>query len=156
MAEDIHEILSGEVERIAEPLGITVVECAVKRGKNGITLVVVIDTPGGVRITDCEKVSRILTARIDVLGLGGLDNYSLQVTSPGIGREFKSRKEYDIFKGKKVKVILRQPLDNTSAGRDIVVKGTLNGIKGEDISIAGEQGVIMIPFSSIKKTKLDG
>jgi ribosome maturation factor RimP len=160
MAENIHENLSevlfDEVLRITEPLGITVVECAVKRGKNGITLIVVIDTPGGVRITDCEKVSRMFASRIDVLGLGGLENYNLQVTSPGIGRELKSRREYDIFKGKKVKVTLRHPLDKTKAERDIVVRGELLGIEGETVSIAGEQEVITIPFSSIKRTKLDG
>ncbi len=156
MAEDIQEAIFDEVSRITEPLGITVVECAVKGEENGLLLVVVIDTPGGVRITDCEKVSRMLSSRIDVLGLGGLENYSLEVTSPGIGRKLKSRREYDIFKGKKVRVTLRHPLDKTNTEKDIVVRGELLGIEGETVSIAGEQGVITIPFSSIKRTKLDG
>ncbi|MBN2323903.1 MAG: hypothetical protein JXQ30_09220 [Spirochaetes bacterium] len=160
MAEDIHEnlqeVLFDEVSRIAEPLRITVVECAVKRGKNGITLTVVIDMPGGVRISDCEKISRMFASRIDVLGLGGLENYSLQVTSPGIGRELKSRREYEIFRGKKVRVTLLHPLDKTNTKRDIVVRGELLGIEGETVSIAGEEGVLSIPFSSIKRTKLDG
>ena len=156
MAEDIQEALFDEVSRIAEPLGITVVECAVKGGGGGLTLVVVIDTPGGVMINDCEKVSRMLSSRIDVLGFKGLENYSLQVTSPGIGRELKSRREYGIFKGKKVKIVLRQPLDKTNTEKDIVVRGKLLGIEGETVSIAGEREVITIPISSIKRTKLEG
>ncbi|HUT64966.1 MAG TPA: ribosome maturation factor RimP [Spirochaetota bacterium] len=154
--EDIQKILFEEATKISEPLRITVVECSVKGGKNGSSILVVIEKEGGITVNDCEKVSRLLGSRVEVLGLGGLENYNLQVTSPGIDREFKDRREYNIFKSKKVKVILRDPLEKKGGGQDNVLKGTLLGISDDIVKLERDDEVVSIPLRSIRRTELDG
>jgi ribosome maturation factor RimP len=154
--EDIQKILFEEVTKISEPLRITVVECSVKRGKNGSSILVVIEKEGGITVNDCERVSRLLGARVEILELGGLENYNLQVTSPGIDREFKDRREYNIFKSKKVKVILWDPLEKKGGDQDNVLKGTLLGISDDIVKLERGGEVVSIPLRSIRRTKLDG
>ena len=38
--------------------------------------------------------------------------YYLEVSSPGLDRKFKSDKEFEIFKGRRVSIKLKQPLEN--------------------------------------------
>ena len=154
--EDIQKILFEETTKISEPLLITVVECSVKRGKNGSSILVVIEKEGGVTVNDCERVSRLLGSRIEVLELGGLENYNLQVTSPGIDRAFKDRREYNIFKSKKVKVVLRDPLEKKGGVQDNVLKGTLMGISDDIVKLERDDEVVSIHLRSIRRTKLDG
>lgn len=154
--EDIQKILFEEVTKISDPLRVTVVECSIKRGKNGLSILVVIEKEGGITVNDCEKVSRLLGSRIEVLELGGLENYNLQVTSPGIDREFKDSREYTIFESKKVKVVLRDPLEKKGSGRDNMLKGTLLGISDDIVKLERDDEVVSIPLRSIKRTKLDG
>ena len=154
--EDIQKILFEEIVKISDPLRLAVVECSIKRGKNGLSILVVIEKEGGVTVNDCEKISRLLGSRIEVLGVGGLENYNLQVTSPGIDRELKDRREYDIFKSKRVKVTLQEPLDKKGGDRANVLKGTLLGIAGEKVELDVDGTVVHIPLKSIRRTKLDG
>jgi len=154
--EDIQKILFEEAAKISEPLRVTVVECSVKREKNGSSILVVIEKEGGVTVNDCERVSRLLGSRIEVLELGGLENYNLQVTSPGIDRALKDRREYNIFKSKKVKVVLRDPLEKKGGVQDNVLKGTLLGISDDIVKLERDDEVVSIPLRSIRRTKLDG
>ncbi|HEB31520.1 MAG TPA: hypothetical protein ENI15_11700, partial [Spirochaetes bacterium] len=54
------EILNEEVEKITIPLGLKTIELDAKRGPNGLNIIAVIDKDGGVTISDCEKVTRLL------------------------------------------------------------------------------------------------
>jgi ribosome maturation factor RimP len=154
--EDIQKILFDEVSKISDPLGVSVVECSIKHGKNGYNIIVVIDKSGGVTVNDCEKVSRLLGSRIEVLELGELNNYSLRISSPGIDREFKDRREYNLFKSKNVKVMLHHPLSDDMGGKNAVLKGKLLGMEEDNVRIETEDQVLTIPLSSIRRTKLDG
>jgi ribosome maturation factor RimP len=154
--EDIQKILFDEVSKISEPLGTAVVECSVKRGKNGFSIIVVIDKQGGVTVDDCERVSRLLGSRIDVLELGGLENYSLQISSPGIDREFRDRREYNLFKSRNIKVTLLHASAEEMGVSGTLLKGKLLGMENDIIRIENEEGVVSVPLSSIKRTKLDG
>jgi ribosome maturation factor RimP len=57
---------------------------------------------------DCEKTTRDLDDYLDELIPV---KYFIEISSPGAERKFKSSIEYTIFKGKKVKVVLKQPKD---------------------------------------------
>jgi ribosome maturation factor RimP len=63
----LEDTLQGELKRIAEPLGLTVIEVKTYRGKKELQIHVVIDKYNGVSIADCEKVTRLFGERIDVL-----------------------------------------------------------------------------------------
>jgi ribosome maturation factor RimP len=68
---------------------------------------VFIDSPSGVRIEDCERVSRQLS---HVLTVEDLDYSRLEVSSPGLDRPLKRREDFQRFAGQRVTVRLRLPL----------------------------------------------
>ncbi len=148
------EILNEEVEKITIPLGLKTIELDAKRGPNGLNIIAVIDKDGGVTISDCEKVTRLLNDRLAVLHPAEIDNYTLQVTSPGTSRVFKDKKEYELFILKDVKVILLKPIDSRQGST--VIEGKLTGFKDDVVNIETEGELIHIPLNKISKTKLNG
>jgi ribosome maturation factor RimP len=100
-------------ERVADPLGLKVVE--VKFGQEGKrrTLEVTIFRPDDpVSHADCETVSRHVEALLDDLANDEAPivegAYSLVVQSPGIARKLKTERDLQIFSGQTVQVQTRE------------------------------------------------
>ncbi|MFY2854579.1 ribosome maturation factor RimP [Achromobacter xylosoxidans] len=88
----------------------------VERAALGL-LRVTIDRVGGVRIEDCEQVSRQLSRVYEV---ENIDYKRLEVGSPGIDRPLRNEAEFRRFAGERIEIKLREALD----GRK-VFSGTL-------------------------------
>lgn len=69
-----------------------------------------IDKPGGVNITDCENVSRVLSQRLDEADFIP-EAYILEVSSPGLGRALKKDKHLEKSIGEDVEVKTYKPVD---------------------------------------------
>ncbi len=70
-----------------------------------------IDKEGGVNISDCETVSRYLSAELDRDDFIP-DAYTLEVSSPGLGRPLKKEKDYVRNTGKPVEIRLFQAVSD--------------------------------------------
>jgi ribosome maturation factor RimP len=79
----------------------------VERAPLGL-LRVTIDRPEGVRIEDCEQVSRQLSRVFEV---ENVDYKRLEVGSPGVDRPLKTVADFRRFAGQRVEVRLRQAVD---------------------------------------------
>ena len=104
-----------------------------------------------ITLDDCEKVTRSFNDFLDELIPV---KYYLEVSSPGLERKFKSDKEFVIFKGRRVSIKLKTPLDGET---ERIFKGEIidwddnNGLtflRFED----GEE--LIIPKSNIQSAKL--
>ncbi len=105
--------LESQVQRIAEPiakalrLDIVDIEC---HGKGAKTIVrVFVEKEGGIGIQDCEQFHHSLGRALDV------DDpvphaYRLEVSSPGLDRPLKQRKDYDQAVGLNVRVKVHNPV----------------------------------------------
>lgn len=93
------------LNKIALPLGIEVVEVEFKQGKNP-TMTVFINKEGGVDLDACELLHRAIDAPLDefdpTFGLA----YTLNVSSLGIDRPFKTEKDFLSHIGERVEVKL--------------------------------------------------
>jgi ribosome maturation factor RimP len=100
--------LQRAVETTVEPMGYELVEF--ERLARGL-LRVTIDRPEGIRIEDCERVSRQLT---QVFTVENIDFGRLEVSSAGVDRPLKKLADYVRFAGQNVIVKLRMParIDN--------------------------------------------
>jgi len=79
-------------------------------GQGGHTLIrVYIDKPGGVTIGDCEEVHVSLGHALDVADPIPYA-YTLEVSSPGLDRPLKQRKDYDHSLGTLVRIKVRSPV----------------------------------------------
>lgn len=92
-------------QNIATPLGITVVDVEFKQGKNPV-LTVYIDKDGGMDLDTCEVFHRAVYEPIDELDPTFGQPYTLNVSSPGADRPFKTDKDYLSHIGERVEVKL--------------------------------------------------
>lgn len=102
----IQELLSP----ILWTLGLELVDVVcVGQGSRSVVRVL-IDKPGGVTVSDCERAHLAVGPALDVADPFP-HAYTLEVSSPGIDRPFKRLQDYQRAVGKRVSVKLKQPLD---------------------------------------------
>ena len=78
------------------------------QGKHSL-LRIYIDTPEGIKVEDCERVSHQVSGLLDVEdSIQG--QYSLEVSSPGLDRPLFKVEHFDRFAGQQIKVRLKLPL----------------------------------------------
>ena len=94
--------LDGLVERTIGPMGYDLVD--IEFGQNGL-LRVFIDAAAGIRLEDCEQVSRQLS---HVLTVEDVDYGRLEVSSPGLDRPLRHERDFIRFAAHRVTVRLRQ------------------------------------------------
>ena len=112
-----------------------------------------IDKEGGVTIGDCEHVSREAERLLDVEDM--IDHpYTLEVSSPGLTRALKKKKDFERYRGKHCKVITSSLIDARNE-----FEGEIGDVTEENVEIRATNGaktdVYTIPFSAIKKAHLE-
>ncbi len=102
--EAIEELVEKLVEPILEARGMTLVDLELVGTGGRKILKVFIDKPGGVTISDCQKVSNELSLVMDEVDpIPG--PYILEVSSPGLDRVLKKERELRWAQGRKVRII---------------------------------------------------
>ena len=145
MNTELDDQLHSEVEPIVSGMGFSLVELRHSRSKNQNHIILVVYRPDGVGVEDCAAISKNLYPRLELIE--GLENLQLQVTSPGLDRILKSTEEYSIFRGRAVKVMLREQTE--------WIRGTIEGSE-EGVLFLNRDGTIeRIRMAEIRKAKLD-
>src|SRR2546430_13799978 len=86
-----------EIEGVVQPVlrdhGLTLVDLEWRPRRPRGVLRLYVDKPGGVGIDDCQRVSREVG---DVLDASALieEAYDLEVSSPGLGRQLRTDREF--------------------------------------------------------------
>jgi ribosome maturation factor RimP len=141
--------LDAEIREAIEPvlsgMGFSMVELSVGRLKGSTRISVVLYRRQGVGIDECAEASRLLLPRLETLE--GLEDVSLEVSSPGIERQIRSPAEYEIFKGRGVRVLAGDETEWIGGIIDGVEDGTLWLKRGRE-----RKGFAV---SSIRKARLD-
>ena len=108
--EEVISKITGIAEQAASRAGVEVVEVELKGSGRNQLLRIYIDKPEGVTHADCELVSREVGAALDAEDpIPG--TYELEVSSPGVERKLGKWQDWQRFAGKKVKVVLKEPLE---------------------------------------------
>ena len=136
-------------ERVAQPEGIEIVEIELKGGGKNRFLRISIDKPEGVTHGDCELISHQVGTILDVEDVVP-GAYTLEVSSPGVERKLSKYKDFERFTGKKIKAILREPVENSRRW-----EGTLASCADGLIILEVEEGkTIQFPFDQVEKANL--
>jgi ribosome maturation factor RimP len=116
MAEGNREAITAKVQEIAERVGadqgIEIVEVQFLGGGGSRLLRLFIDKLEGVTHADCEYISQHVGTILDVEDVIPGAKYTLEVSSPGVERKLTKPREFERFVGQKVKVTLRQPVED--------------------------------------------
>lgn len=159
MARDalITEHVKALTARVAQSLGLEVFDVQFRREAGGMVLRVQIDRPGpgataeeSVSVEDCAKVSRDLSALLDVEDVVPAA-YTLEVSSPGLDRPLRGLADYERFTGRRAKVVLKAPVDGQS-----YFKGRLAGVASGRVTIETDDGrPHAVPVDLITRANLE-
>jgi len=150
-------------ERVAGTYGLEIFDVQLRRESIGTVLRVIIDRPDrgvpespdeAVGIEDCQRVSQDLSAILDVeeqeLGEAALgQQYTLEVSSPGLDRRLRHEADYRRFTGRLAKVVTTEPIDGQSA-----FAGRISGVENGEVKLEEGRRMHRVPVALIKRGQL--
>ncbi len=143
-ADELSELLEPTVSR----LGYELIDLEAKIGGKSGVLRLFIDQDEGIDLEDCERVSRAVSALLDVEDpLPG--QYDLEVSSPGLDRKLTKVEHFQKFTGEEVKVQTRFPIEGRRRYR-----GTLTSCDDESIEVLVDGQSYRIPHATIDVARL--
>ena len=140
--------LQSLLEPTIENMGYELVDLELRLGGRDGVVRLFIDHPDGISLDDCEKVSRLVSALLDVEDpLPG--HYNLEVSSPGLDRKLTKIEHFQRFAGETVKVKMRLPI----AGRKRF-RGTLVSSDDTNIVVEVDGESHTLPVATIDTARL--
>lgn len=163
---DAIERLRDAATRVAGSHGLEVFDVQVRRESVGRVLRVIIDRPSPVQTTgvppgveepvgivDCQRVSQDLGALLDVedeltTGLG--EDFTLEVSSPGLDRPLRGEADYRRFVGRLAKIVTRDPVNGQSH-----FAGRLAGVEDAAVLLVEGRRTHRVPLDRISRARLE-
>lgn len=109
-----------------------------------------IDKPGGVTLDDCERISQQVGAVLDAEDVVPGESYQLEVSSPGVERRLTRPHHFELCRGQKVRLQLREPLEGQRRW-----EGVLQGLEeGRVVLETGSGKIIRFGMEIIEKANL--
>jgi ribosome maturation factor RimP len=102
---------------------------------------VFVDHPGGVDLGLCERVTNHLR---DIL-----EEYSLEVSSPGPERPLTKPEHFQRYLGRRARVRTRESHEGRTS-----FTGELVGASEDAVTIAADGGIVSIPYADVKRSNL--
>lgn len=148
MTNVLRQQLLDMLEPVVNAMGYELVDIDVSAGRSSGLLRLYIDRSGGVDLDDCEKVSRQVSAVLDVEDpIPG--HYVLEVSSPGLNRSLRTREHFERYAGSRVKVKLKSVLDGRKR-----FTGQLTAVDDEAITLQVDDRTFRLPLERIQKARL--
>lgn len=145
VVEKVREI----AERVGASEGIEIVEVELLGAGRNRMLRIYIDKPQGISHADCERISHDVGTILDIEDVVPGESYTLEVSSPGLERKLSRPRDFERFIGHKVKVVLREPVDNQRRW-----EGTLAGFANGVVALDAGGKSIQFDLGQIEKANL--
>ncbi len=102
----------------------------------------------GITHADCERVSRELSAVLDVHEVIS-QAYQLEVSSPGLNRPLRSLDHFRRFVGKKARVRLKAGIEGRRN-----FSGPILAVKDQEVVLSVDGNEVSLPVSDVEKANL--
>ena len=119
-----------------------------KQGKEKNLLRIFIDKPRGVNIGDCQEASEEMEPELE--RIDSLENYVLEVSSPGLDRPLRKEEDYLRFKDRAVRIRTFLPLAGQKNFR-----GKLKGLENGIVKIESQGTLLDIPLEKVAQARLE-
>lgn len=144
----IDQRLAGLITPVIEDLGFELVRVRLMSGK-ATTLQIMAERPeGGIEVDQCAAISTAVSATLDVED-PIVDEYTLEVSSPGIDRPLTRLKDFATFEGYEAKIETTELIEGRRR-----FKGQLAGVEDNDVLINIEEGTVGLNFDWLSDAKL--
>ena len=131
---------SAELRKLVEPavtaLGYELVGVEFFQGKTGVLRIYIdsVDSDEGIGVDDCSAVSHQVSGILEVEDpIRG--QYSLEVSSPGLGTPFIVKQQYEMNTGRYIDVLLSDGSRVTGKLKSVQENGIVLQVKGKDKEI---------------------
>ncbi|MBI3038848.1 ribosome maturation factor RimP [bacterium] len=114
-----------------------------------LLLQVLLDSSTGIKVSDCEAVSRSLSHYLDEVDLIH-QSYTLEVSSPGAERKLKRNVDYERQIGRLVRWVLRADKDAPKE----VFQARLHEFSPNRILVSAEKGLREFPLAIVEEAKV--
>jgi ribosome maturation factor RimP len=133
---------------VIEGMGFELVRVRLMGGKSK-TVQIMADRPDRqIEVDDCADISTMVSAVLDVEDPID-DQYTLEVSSPGIDRPLTRLKDFATWEGYEARIETTEMIDGRRR-----FKGTLAGVEGDEVLIEVEEGTIGLNFDWLSDAKL--
>lgn len=137
--------LINSIEPVINGLGFSLVEFTSHRNRSNLTVNAIIYKDSGVNLADCSAVYKTILPRIELLEESRSIN--LEVSSPGLSRNIKTVDEFEIFTGRKVRILKKDDSD--------WIHGSIDSVDNNSVNINISRQKTNIDFADINKAKLE-
>lgn len=103
----------------------------------------------GVTLADCADISRDLSAVLDVEDFIS-QHYALEVSSPGLERPLRSRRDFERFVGQPAWVKLSRPAPDGQR----VLRGTIEPAEGDLVGLRVDGRHVVVPYADVREAHL--
>ncbi len=147
----VAEELKKELLILAQPLfdqaGVDLIELNVRKQGGEVAIQIIADRPvGGISMEECSYLNRKVVEAIDNQAAVA-EGYSLELSSPGLDRPLKTRKDFLRVLHQEIRFLLTVPL-----GGKHEYTGVLKEVRDDSVFIETEKyGEITIPMGNILK-----
>ena len=149
-SKDVIEKVREIAERVGASEGIEIVDIDLLGGGSSRVLRIFIDKPEGVSHADCELISKDVGTILDIEDVIPGSRYTLEVSSPGVERKLSKPRDFERFTGQKVKIVLREPVENQRRW-----EGTLAGFADGTITLEAAPGkTLSFGLDQVEKANL--
>ena len=136
------------VRPVIEGMGFELVRVRLMGGKSSKVQIMADRPEGGIEVDDCAEISTAISALLDVEDPIG-ENYTLEVSSPGIDRPLTRLKDFATWEGYEAKLETAELIDGRRR-----FKGKLAGVEGDEVLVNIEEGTIGLKFEWLSDAKL--
>lgn len=146
------EAVRDEIKKIIEDFlksqNIDLVDLIYRYEGRDLVLRILVDRPaGGITIGDCAQLNKEISAILDEKGILE-QRYILEVSSPGIDRQLKTKQDFVRCLNKQVRFFIREPIEAKVEHIGIITK-----VEDETVYVDIKGKIIAIPLSKITKAK---
>ncbi len=145
-----------QLETFAAPvvagLGYELCDLEWKHEAGGWILRLFIDGPSGISHEDCVRVSRAVSAELDLADPIAA-HYSLEVSSPGLNRPLRAEQDFRRFLGQRARIRTLSSLGSDNPRRNFA--GTLRGAESGKVRIDVDGTEFEIDLVAIEKANLE-
>ncbi len=140
------------VSPVIEGLGFELVRLRLQGGRHPLLQIMADRPEGSIVVDDCAAISTAVSAALDVEDPIE-DQYTLEVSSPGIDRPLTRLKDFDVWEGYEVRLETSEQIDGRKR-----FKGILRGTEGDEVLVeienGGEMVTIGLQFDWLSDAKL--
>ncbi len=108
-----------------------------------------IESPDGIALEDCEKVSREVSAVLDVED-DSSGQFQLEVSSPGLDRPLVTPEHFRRFVGEAARISMFAPVDGKKK-----LRGVILAVNGDTVDLGCDDQTYSLSMSDMAKARLE-